>query len=227
MLNTLITMTARLESRISNLETFAVSENSVDQSDVLFSIVMTDKPLMTKLERDIRMLRDVAVVSRPRCFLDVTTGGLRVGRIVLELFSEIVPRTAENFRALCTGEKGYGYAGTDFHNVIPGEAVYGGFIPQHAEESIYGGLFEDENFDVHHDRPYLVSMSNGGHPNTNGTKFCINVGKAPSRDGKTVVFGQVIQGQSVVELICCSGRRGKKKNRVSISRYTVDECGQL
>ena len=228
-LTTLIAMSAQLEQRLTTLETLAAPGDSTDPTNTLFKMVLTDKTLMTKLQNDITTLADVAMVSRPHCFLDVSTGGDCVGRIVLALFSDIVPRTAENFRSLCTGEEGYGYAGTTLYNVIEGQAVYGGLIPHHEEESIYGGLFEDESFEVRHDRPYLLSTGNSGRPDSNGTKFCITMATTPSRDGKTVVFGEVVQGRDVVKRICSTTGRDRKKKKKTVCSfpYIVDACGQL
>ena len=227
-LTTLIAMSAQLEQRLTTLETLAAPGDSTDPTNALSKMVLTDKTL-TKLQNDITALADVAMVSSPRCFLDVSTCGVFVGRIVLALFGYVVPRTAENFRALCTGEEGYGYADTMLYNVIEGQAVYGGLIPHHEDDSIYGGLFEDESFEVRHDRPYLLSTGNSGRPDSNGTKFCITMATTPSRDGKTVVFGEVVQGRDVVKRICSTTGRDRKKKKKTVCSfpYIVDACGQL
>ncbi|XP_042897020.1 peptidyl-prolyl cis-trans isomerase D [Parasteatoda tepidariorum] len=147
------------------------------------------------------------VSGNPHVFLDVKVGEEKVGRIVIELFKDVVPKTAENFRALCTGEKGIGnsgkplhYKGATFHRVIRRFMIQGGdFIHGNGQgsESIYGDSFEDENFDLMHDQPGLLSMANSG-PNTNGCQFFITTVPTPHLDNKHVVFGKVKYGLGVV-----------------------------
>ncbi|KAK4766383.1 hypothetical protein SAY87_008025 [Trapa incisa] len=150
-------------------------------------------------------------MERPKCYLDISIGRELEGRIVVELFSDIVPRTADNFRALCTGEKGIGpntgvplhYKGVRFHRIIKNFIVQGGDISAGdgtGGESIYGLKFEDENFDVKHERKGMLSMANSG-PNTNGSQFFITTTRTSHLDGKHVVFGKVIKGIGVVRSI--------------------------
>jgi len=148
--------------------------------------------------------------KRARVFLDIAIGNGKPERVAFELYNDICPKTAENFRALCTGENGVGkmgkplhYKGSTFHRVIKGFMLQGGdFTAGNGSggESIYGAKFEDENFEKKHDRPFLLSMANAG-PGTNGSQFFITTIATPHLDGKHVVFGEVLSGKSTLRKI--------------------------
>ncbi len=163
--------------------------------------------------------------ANPRCFFDITADGAPVGRLEFELHADVVPKTAENFRALCTHEKGYGYKGSTFHRVIPGFMCQGGDFTNHngtGGKSIYGDRFEDENFELKHTSDGLLSMANAG-PGTNGSQFFITTAVTPWLDGKHVVFGRVAEGMDVLKKVEALGSRSGATSK----RLVIEDCGQL
>ncbi|KAA0185778.1 Peptidyl-prolyl cis-trans isomerase [Fasciolopsis buskii] len=163
-------------------------------------------------------------MARTRVFFDITADGAALGKIVFELYSD-VPKTAENFRALCTGEKGFGYKGCVFHRIIPQFMCQGGDFTKGngtGGKSIYGDKFEDENFNHKHTKPGLLSMANAG-ANTNGSQFFITTVACPWLDGKHVVFGEVTEGMDVVKKMEALGSASGHTSK----RVLIASCGQL
>lgn len=162
---------------------------------------------------------------RSRTFFDITADGMSMGRIEFELYDDIVPRTAENFRALCTGEKGFGFQGHTFHRIIPNFMIQGGDFTRGngtGGKSIYGRKFNDENFREKHTCEGLLSMANSG-PNTNGSQFFITTVPTPWLDGKHVVFGRVTSGMDVVKKMEALGSRSGKTKKTVVCK----NCGEM
>lgn len=160
----------------------------------------------------------------PRCFLDITVDGKPLGRIVVELRSDVTPITAENFRALCTGEKGFGYKGSIFHRVIPQFMLQGGDFTNFngtGGKSIYGSKFADENFKLKNTVGAL-SMANAGR-NTNGSQFFILTVDADWLDGAHVVFGSVVEGMNIVKSMEKLGSRSGATSK----KIEIVDCGEL
>eukprot|EP01101_Sappina_pedata_P009326 TRINITY_DN5406_c0_g1_i1.p1 TRINITY_DN5406_c0_g1~~TRINITY_DN5406_c0_g1_i1.p1 ORF type:complete len:189 (-),score=37.83 TRINITY_DN5406_c0_g1_i1:20-586(-) len=176
-----------------------------------------------------------AASNRPRCFFDISANSEPLGRIVFELYTDIAPRTCENFRSLCTGEKGIGkcqvplhYKGVKIHRCIENFAFQGGDITRgtgFGGESIYGAKFADENYNISHDSGGILTMANGGI-NCNGSQFIVTVIPAKWLDGKHVAFGHVVEGMDLVRSIVKNfgTRAGSIKDNGLI---VVEDCGQI
>jgi len=180
------------------------------------------------------LMEDAMAPSNPRVYFDLEIGGIDAGRVEFELFASVCPKTAENFRALCTGEKGVGrrgkplsFSGSSFHRVIPGFMCQGGDFTNGngtGGESIYGEKFADEweGGWVAHDRPFLLSMANAGR-NTNGSQFFITTAHTPHLDQRHVVFGRVASGDAVVRAVEAVGSSGGAPRRP----VRISACGEL
>ncbi|XP_054829021.1 ranBP2-like and GRIP domain-containing protein 3 isoform X2 [Eublepharis macularius] len=173
----------------------------------------------------VSLAAELSKETNPVVYLEVSADDELLGHITVELFSYIVPRTAENFRALCTGEKGFGFRNSIFHRIVPGFVCQGGDITKQdgsGGRSIYGDSFEDENFEVKHTGPGLLSMANRGR-DTNNSQFFITLKKAEHLDFKHVVFGFVKDGMDIVKQI---ESFGCPKGTVS-KRIVITDCGQM
>jgi peptidylprolyl isomerase len=171
-------------------------------------------------------------MPNPKVFFDITMNDKPAGRIVMELYADTVPKTADNFRALCTGEKGMGksgkplhFKGSIFHRVITQFMLQGGDFTHGSGiggESIYGAKFADENFIHKHTGAGVLSMANAG-PNTNGSQFFVCTVPCPWLDGKHVVFGKVVEGLNVVKAVEAVGSQSGKTSQ----KVVIADCGQL
>ncbi|XP_054937757.1 peptidyl-prolyl cis-trans isomerase A-like [Physeter macrocephalus] len=161
----------------------------------------------------------------PTVFFNIAIDGKPLGHISLALFAHKFPKTEENFRALSTEEKGFGYKVSCFHRIILGLMCQGGDFRCHngtGGKSIYGEKFDDENFLLKPTSPGILSMANAG-PNTNGSQFFICTAKTEWLDGKNVVFGKVKEHMNIVEAMECFGSRNCKTSK----KITIADCGQI
>ncbi|XP_040501017.1 peptidyl-prolyl cis-trans isomerase A-like [Ursus americanus] len=162
---------------------------------------------------------------RPTVFFNIAVDSEPLGQVSFELFADKVPKTAENFPALSTREKGFGYKASCFHRIIPGSLRQGGDVTRHhgtGGRSICGQKADDENFILKHTGPGVLSMANAG-PNTNGSRVFICTAKTEWLDGKCVVFGKVSEGRNIVDAMARFGSRNGRTGK----KMTMADCGQI
>lgn len=192
---------------------------------------------MSMQEKHAATMKAAALVEanrgNPRVFLEFTADGTAPcaagGRVEIELRADVVPKTAENFRALITGEKGIGRQGMALHfkdcamhRIVPSFMIQGGDITGKGGESIYGMKFDDENFELKHSGPGVVAMANSG-PDSNGSQFFISTVQTAWLDGSHVVFGNVTKGMEVIHAI---GAMGSVSGATS-KKIVIAECGEI
>ncbi|CAO3638400.1 unnamed protein product [Cunninghamella echinulata] len=174
----------------------------------------------------------MAAKNLPKVFFDIAINNKPTGKLTFKLFSDTVPKTADNFRALCTGEKGMGisgkplhYKGSHFHRIIPGFMAQGGDFTLgdgRGGESIYGRNFPDENFKLQHTGRGVLSMANAG-PNTNGSQFFITFDQTPWLNGAHTVFGQMVEGEDTLKVMESLGSR----TGATDAKITIEDCGEV
>jgi peptidyl-prolyl isomerase E (cyclophilin E) len=199
------------------IKKYRISTDDVHDSELATVEDETTKKVSTVQEA----MHTLKSTHLPRVYMDLRLGQKDLGRVVIELRSDIVPKTVENFRQLCCHQQGFGYRGSTFHRIIPGFMLQGGDFTKGngtGGKSIYPGKFSDENFKLKHEEPGTLSMANSG-PNTNGSQFFITTAATSWLDGKHVVFGKVVSGMDLVYRIEkeAGSSSGQPRQRVVIA----------
>lgn len=236
------------ESKVDLMTAYNIDKNNKDVrralaqlKDVMTTSKQKEKAAYSGMFNKVSMYNDKqdaiypnANGDNPHVYFDIKQGDSDLGRVVMQLYADITPKTAQNFKVLCTGEKGNGsksgkplhFKGCTFHRVIKDFMIQGGDFTNGdgtGGESIYGEKFSDENFKMKHTEAGLLSMANAG-PNTNGSQFFITSRATPHLDDKHVVFGKVVEGMEVIRVIedVEKGDNDRPKEDV-----LIDDCGLM
>ncbi|CAF3942027.1 unnamed protein product [Rotaria sordida] len=207
-------------------ETSTVENNSNDNTkQIKLSSTKDDDIDEIDLDTGRPLSKRIKAATNPRVYFDIEINGSRAGRLIITLFADIVPLTAENFRCLCTHEKGFGYRHTNFHRIIKQFMTQGGDMTKGngtGGKSIYGRTFKDENFNIKHTHAGQLSMANSVS-NSNGSHFFITFVKCDWLDDKHVVFGEVIEGFEVLKKIEDAGT----KSGTTTKTVTIADCNEF
>lgn len=204
-----------------------IQSESNDESSENIRKIIKEKQIRKPIKiRKQKIRKEKLKPKEDLVFMDIGINNKHVGRIVILLFSDVVPKTCDNFRILCQNTNKLSYRGSPFHRIISDFMIQGGDFTREdgtGGMSIYGNKFADESFDIPHSEPYLLSMANSG-PNTNGSQFFITTNETPHLDGKHVVFGKVVKGTDLVDKL---NEIETEPNDKPVDDIRILDCGSL